>query len=94
MYLICLPSVGVRVSCPDDIHSSIDEGSTKGTITWKDPDVFGGLNQVHVNGSHQTGDALPVGLHVVEYVVHDPDMNHITSCNFSIYVYGIYVLRL
>ena len=71
------------------IETPTDKGSPEAIVTWEEPDVHGGKDDLWVLSSHKPGDSFPIGCTIVTYVVYDQTNTTITDCQFEICVRGM-----
>ena len=83
----------MNITCPLNIDEETDEGSPEAVVTWEEPVVNGGNDDVWVSSTHKPGESFPIGQTNVSYTVYDPMNETITDCQFLIDVKGMYLLR-
>ena len=71
-----------------NIKTHTDNGSLEAVVTWEEPVVHGGDDDLWVRSSHQPGESFPIGQTQVQYVVFDPTNETVTDCQFQIDVIG------
>ena len=86
--LACSPSIGILLSCPEDISTVIPSGASDVTVSWNEAIVTtncASSSDVNLSSTIASGTAFGVGLYTVTYEATD-DCSNVSSCSFTITV--------
>ncbi|XP_072044883.1 uncharacterized protein [Amphiura filiformis] len=73
------------LSCPHDIQTSVETGTTGVPVFWDNPVVMDLSNFVGIRSTHYPGQLFSIGETVVEYTFEDQSLNF-AKCKFTVRV--------